>query len=543
MHKLTIARAPNLYLLAGIVAGLLLSQLGNPPPLKLLTIATPCALLAVLSLWQPQRHYWLPSFFAAAALCSWAYAELRLPQAPSQPERELPARECTLTIRIQRIFNNTPQQRASGIAKIHSAPNHLSHLVSRRVYFQLYPQNDSLKIQRGQHIQTRAVLQTISPNTTTNHDFDHYLSRIGIYHSLTRNTTLHLIRDATPYRQFTDRSFTKFQQILQLGAPANSELSNIYQAMLLGHKRALTSEQKLRFISSGTMHFFAISGLHIGVIATALAQTLGLIRIPRNLRPIIGLPLLFLYVDITGASPSAVRAFLMACFFWLSLTCRRQPGPLAALANSAIFVLIIDPLQLWSIGFQLSYAVVYSILLFGLPLDQWLAEHTRLFRWLPYSSWTWRHRTLQDIQRAFSLSLSISIAAWLASAPLSIAHFGYLSPASILLNLLLVSLASLVICSGVLALGLGLLSLTALAAWINHAAWLGISLMDTLVRAFTELPFITRHQDNFPHSLCYSALLALLISIWSIQHLRHPIRLTLPPAILLSILSLGFLQP
>ena len=174
------------------------------------------------------------------------------------------------------------------------------------------------------------------------------------------------------------------------------------------------------------MHFFAISGLHIGVIATAIAQFLLLIRIPRKVSPFIGLPLLFLYVQITGASPSAVRAFLMALFFWASFAFVRQRSPLAALAASAVFVLIFQPAQLWSIGFQLSYTVVLSILLFGLPLYETASEKLAPFRYLRRRAGHLHNISMRGYKTPYFYSLpSVSRHGW--PAPRSVRHFSAIS--------------------------------------------------------------------------------------------------------------------
>ena len=71
-----------------------------------------------------------------------------------------------------------------------------------------------------------------------------------------------------------------FQQWLQLGAPPHTTLHHVYLAMLLGRKAELDRAQSDRYRMSGTMHLFAISGLHIGVIATVIAQSMKLMRIP-----------------------------------------------------------------------------------------------------------------------------------------------------------------------------------------------------------------------------------------------------------------------
>ncbi|WP_245530794.1 ComEC/Rec2 family competence protein [Coraliomargarita akajimensis] len=312
--------------------------------------------------------------------------------------------------------------------------------------------------------------------------------------------------------------------------------------MLLGQKSALSSEQITRFQQSGTMHLFAISGLHIGVIATVIAQTLGLIRIPRRLRPVLGLSILYLYVDITGGSPSAIRAFLMTSFFWLSYGFSRQRNPFSALINSALFVLIIDPTQLWSLGFQLSYSVVLSILLFGIPFYNSLQQATEPFRWLPSEDWNWRHQLSKRVHTTLCISFSISLAAWLASAPLCAGHFGYISPASILLNVALIGLASLVICSGVLSLATSLCGIEGLASFINHAAWLGIAIMDYTVSAFTALPTLVFHCPNFPLSYSYAALIGLFASLACYRRMQHPARYALPSIVVAFCLYLGWLS-
>ena len=81
---------------------------------------------------------------------------------------------------------------------------------------------------------------------------------------------------------------------------------------------------------SGTMHLFAISGLHIGVIAVGLQAVLALLRLPRWVQFVLGVAALWLFVDITGASPSAVRAFVMVIFLQAAFLLRRPGNPLAS---------------------------------------------------------------------------------------------------------------------------------------------------------------------------------------------------------------------
>src|SRR5690606_37450984 len=130
---------------------------------------------------------------------------------------------------------------------------------------------------------------------------------------------------------------------------------------------------------SGTMHLFAISGLNIGVVAGVVQTLLLLLRLPPWVRFGIGAVALWLFVDITGASPSAVRAFAMAVFLQAAFALRRPANLLAALIGSAFAVLLISPLQLFSASFLMSYSIVTALLALGLPLGvRWST------RWTPW---------------------------------------------------------------------------------------------------------------------------------------------------------------
>ncbi len=377
-----------------------------------------------------------------------------------------------------------------------------------RIYFRFSNKEAADRFYVGQKLRCTGLLKPVRENSDASRGFANYLRSISVYHRFERNGSIEWIGHPPKAQVFYQEMNTRFQKSLGLGAPLETKLEGIYQAMLLGRKNKLSSEQKEAFRSTGTMHFFAISGLHIGVIALTLAQALRLMRLPVWLAPWIGLSALFLYVQITGAAPSAVRAFLMTGFYWMAFSSRRQSSPFAALIGSAVFVLCVLPEQLWSLGFQLSYSVVASILLLGLPFNQHLTSAFRPYKWLPQESWNWRHKCINQCISKLCLLFSISLSAWLASAPFSAAYFGNVSPGAIILNMLLVNLASLVIIGGVLSISLSLLQCDAFAALINHAAWLNITLMEVLIDDFREIPGAFYECGEFPVIWAYAVTIA-----------------------------------
>ena len=330
-------RAPLLYLLTGIIAGLLLSQVLHPPRGLLICLASALGVLALFrhkSGWQ-----WTVAFLSATTLAFWAYGILRLPHTPDSGTLGLPEREANLVLDVQRLFGAKSRHGSiSGIAVVREAPELSRIQAGASIYFRLKPSEaSSLEIRRGQWLLTTGVLTPMpTEDAPEERTFQTYLKDIGVHYRFDRNDAIQLVRPASAFDQFCQESNTRFQSYLQLGAPEGSILPNVYQAMLLGRKAALNQAQSERFRMTGTMHFFAISGLHIGVIATVIAQGLALLRVPRRISPFIGLPLLYLYVEITGAPPSAVRAFLMALFFWASFAFQRQRSPFAALVGSCL---------------------------------------------------------------------------------------------------------------------------------------------------------------------------------------------------------------
>jgi competence protein ComEC len=236
------------------------------------------------------------------------------------------------------------------------------------------------------------------------------------------------------------------------------------------------------------MHLFAISGLHIGVIATGIYALLSLLRLPRPVLFVTSLTVLWLYVDITGATPSAVRAFTMVAAFQSAMLFRLPGNPLAALALSAAVVLLFAPMQLFSASFQMSYSVVAAILLLGLPLADWLQQRWQPFAWLPESAWDRRHRLLAATWRGVSVAGAIGLASIMISALTGIMYFQLFTPGALLANLILIPAAMFVILGGTTSLLCGLAGFTAGSFLCNHATGVVLQAIERSVRLLVELP-------------------------------------------------------
>ena len=244
--------------------------------------------------------------------------------------------------------------------------------------------SQSASVQRPHAPPLLASLPPAPPADT----FEGYLATAGINFRFSRGRLLATTDPGSAYQQFCAAAAAAFHRWLGLGiAEKRPALAALLRAMMLGQTHELSDEQHGLFMQSGTMHLFAISGLNIGVVAGALQALMLLLRLPAWPRFALGTVLLWLFVDITGGAPSAVRAFVMAVFFQAAFVLRRPRNLLAALAASALLVLLAAPLQVFGASFLMSYGIVAAVLLLGLPLGEaWLKFWTP-WRALPVAAW------------------------------------------------------------------------------------------------------------------------------------------------------------
>jgi competence protein ComEC len=198
-------------------------------------------------------------------------------------------------------------------------------------------------------------------------------------------------------------------------------------ALLLGRRETLDAGLKQRFAQSGLVHLLAISGGHVALIAAVLLVLGRVARVPRRAGVWLAIGLVAVYLAVIGAPASAVRSGIMVALALLSVLLQRPAAKLPMVCAAALIILAADPMAALDAGFQLSFAGVLGILLLrGAMLAQ-----------IPKS---WRKG---KIRRPLVESLVVSVAAFLATAPVVASQFGQVAPISILANLPAIPLTSL----------------------------------------------------------------------------------------------------
>jgi competence protein ComEC len=332
---------------------------------------------------------------------------------------------------------------------------------------------------------------------------------------LNRGRLLAEEQPAPGYHRFCAEAAARFRATLDLGlAEKRPELAALLRGMMLGEKHEISDEQQAVFMRSGTMHLFAISGLNIGVIAVALQALLGLARIPHGLRACVAAALLWVFVDITGGSPSAVRAWLMATFIQAAFVFGRPGNVLAALTASAAATVLIAPLQVFSASFVMSYSIVLALLLLGLPLAGCWQRTWAPWRDVPEVAWTRGQRLIAAAWSNTSSAVAIGLATSLASVLTGIQYFQLITPGALVANLALIPAAVGVTVAGFASLLFGLCGVDWAAILANNAAALLLLLIERGLRAGVDLPgayLAARYAADWIGPAALTALLASLL--------------------------------
>jgi len=228
----------------------------------------------------------------------------------------------------------------------------------------------------------------------------------------------------------------------------------IAMALLLGERAWLSNDLKEAFARAGVGHLLAVSGIHMALAALligGLTRNLLLrsewitLRFPvKKLATSLALIGALTYAGLAGFSPSAVRAMIMIIAFGTAFLIDRPQTPLNSLALAAWALLIFNPMYLFDISFQLSFAAVFFLVMFSSYL-----------RSVPKEEKQDGQKTFWNYIRGFIL---VSLIATLATTPFVAWHFQRVCLVGLLANLLVVPITSFVILPGLL-FGSGLLPL------------------------------------------------------------------------------------
>ena len=348
-------------------------------------------------------------------------------------------------------------------------------------------------------------------------DYDAWLRSQGATLKLRGGRVLGELAPAARFALWRQSQQARLEQWLRTLPWADAEGGAMVAATMLGRTALLPEEAKLAFAATGTLHLFAISGLHIAGMAVALLWVARRLRLPELPAGLVILGLLWLYVQITGASPSSVRAWIMAAFLWGGRAGERATPALQSLALACAVTLLLTPEACTDAGFQLSYAAVLAIIAAGGPAAQLCTRPTEAERLTPLAAQTAAQKLGWRLRKFLLAGLCVSLAATLAGTPLTLGLFGSASWGGIFVNLVLVPLSEIPLMLGMGSVACSVTDWLAWpASWLNGLAALLLQLMAWLAQVAAAIPTINLTY-TLPHPWLGPAGGALLALIFLAQ--------------------------
>lgn len=254
----------------------------------------------------------------------------------------------------------------------------------------------------------------------------------------------------------------------------------IVSALTLGYREELDKRVQQSFSAAGAMHILAVSGLHTGVMWGVIMWilTFGGLAKPlydekgkRWALAVVAIAALWVYAFVTGLSPSVMRSALMVTLLEVSYLLQRPLSSINCLSAAAVIILLINPLALWSVSFQLSFSAMAGLLFVAQRLQQRVMLRGRAVVYI-------------------GGLLLTSVAAQIGTAPLTLYYFGQTSNYFALTNLAVIPMAFVlfVLCLCALAM-----SWCVVGTWIATLAQGCTRLLRRYVEWIESLPYSTTH--------------------------------------------------
>ncbi|MBI5796019.1 MAG: DNA internalization-related competence protein ComEC/Rec2 [Planctomycetes bacterium] len=264
-----------------------------------------------------------------------------------------------------------------------------------------------------------------------------------------------------------------------------SNSAPLISSMLLGNRVDLSDETIDNFMKTGIIHFIAISGFNVGIVVFTVLLPLRLFGINQTLSTCTILLVVVLYAFLTGLNPPVLRASIMVFIFFCGFLVRRQWDITSGIFAAIFFILTRNPADIFNIGFQLSVLATMGIVYGASKIEGALFKTTLFIESLQVKAERGR---LFFLKKYLRKSFCISLAAWLATFPLTAYYFHLFTPFIFITNILVFPLFWIIIVSGIVLLTLGTVcpQLALVAAWLASNADI---VLEALVSRLASIPY------------------------------------------------------
>ena len=271
----------------------------------------------------------------------------------------------------------------------------------------------------GYYVSFKTELTCVEP--IVNNEINSFYLKNNIRYEVSKTININNVTLIEGNKTLTEQ-FKEYNQKLLINGLGEDE-GNIAFAVLFGDREDVNDNLLEIFKTSGVMHIFAVSGLHIGLIVTLIYFLCKKLKLKENATFIVLTVLLIFYCYLCSFSAPVLRASIMALVALFAKIVLRKNDILNTLSLSGLILLTINPLNLFDVGFQMTFVSVFGIILFG-----------SLFNKIKISN---------KIVKNIVLSIITSLSTQLALMPLLAKYYGYFTTWSIISNLFTIPLFSI----------------------------------------------------------------------------------------------------
>ena len=312
-------------------------------------------------------------------------------------------------------------------------------------------------------------------NTGKEFDYINYLKKDGILYVMTYPKIEISTRDngskiKSALFYVKDKFLEKINE--SIGSPENLLMGGL----ILGEKAPFSQEFTQKFIDTGTIHIVALSGYNVTIVAEWIMKVFAFL--PRHLGIGIGIFTILLFIIMTGASSTAIRAGVMAILALIARATGRNYDVVRALILAAVFMIILNPYVLvFDVSFQLSFLATIGVIFFAPKIEK-------------YFIWVTKRFQLRDI-------VSVTVAAYIFVMPFILYKMGNLSLVALPTNVLILPFIPFTMLLGFITGGLGFIWYI-FAVPVGFLSYLFLHYELGIINFFASLPFASFVVPNFP---------------------------------------------
>lgn len=295
--------------------------------------------------------------------------------------------------------------------------------------------------------------------------------------------------------------------------------SSLLGSIVFGSQASpLSEELQENYRTAGVIHLLVVSGTQVSIILSVVLGTCKLFGSSQNITLIIVSMANLLFAVMVGAGPSIIRAAVMAETALIANIFERQNDFYNSLSVSVVILLMLDPLNLFDLGFQLSFIATWALF---------------------YVAPAFEEKIKGFVPGPFSNITAISIAPTIATTPIILFNFGQISFVSIISNFLIIPWVEVTVIMGFASTMIGLI-LPSLAYAVNNTLTVILALLNLIVYSLASIPFACRYFSPpvFPVILVYYGML-----IWGVEVLKGKLEMKFNKKTLVILLLLAVTAP